>query len=347
MDDVLRIGRDRTAGRARFAAWICLLLALGQCLFVPETAIAAEAVASKPCDHANGKCEPRPQDQIWLISTRHLGCPSSSESDSPDFGVWRYDGKDGWEKTNIDGFFAAQNPQTRVMVNIHGARVDWSEANRRGFLVHRRVTCEAPQDEAITFVIWSWPASKAGRPIRDLRAMAMRSDTDGYYLAWMLSRLDPNTPINMMGYSFGCRAITGAMHLLNGGSLIGHTLPTDAKPKRKPPTVVLWTPALHDYWLEPGQHNGRAIENFDRMLIVHNTCDRALQHYHWITACGRPRGLGYLGLPNRSVLGEAAERIEEWDGCCVLGSEHSFYSHLNSETIMQKTRAYFFPASTP
>ncbi len=346
MDVVTRIGCRRMTRHRVIGAGLGLLLALGQVVAGSAMALANEVAASQPCDHASETCLPRPQDQMWLISTRHLGCPGN-EWETPNFGVWRYDWNVGWQQTNIDGFFAAQNPQTRVFIHLHGARVDWAEANLRGFLTHQRITCGAPQDEAMTFVTWSWPASKAGRPIRDLRDMAVRSDIDGYYLAWVMSRLDPNTRTDLLGFSFGARSITGALHMLSGGSLVGCTLPTELNPKRRPPTAVLWTPGMHDYWLEPGQHHGRAIESFDRMLIVHNSCDRALQHYNWVTRSGRPMGMGYLGLNNRYALGEAAERIEEWDGCRYLGSEHSFYSHLDSETVMRKTRAYIYPASTP
>jgi hypothetical protein len=323
--------------------WIAGLAAADEAADTCQTDAAAQTGAAAQSGPAaqNGPGTSQSPDQVWMINTRCLGCPPQSLATAPKLDVWKLNGKAGWRQSSVTAFLAAQSPQQPVCFHMHGARTTHGEALSRGLDVHRLLRTKA-NDEPISFVIWSWPTSPAGRPLRDLRAMASRSDIDACYLAWLVARLDPGTRIELFGFSYGARTATGAMHLLAGGSLLGRSLPSDQNPPRTPLGAVLWTPALNNDWLIPGRYHGRAIERLDRMLIVYNSCDRAMSRYHLVAPCGCGQGLGYTGLAGPAQLGEARSRIEQFNGSGDLGSEHSFYNHVYSTRIMQATRARIF-----
>jgi hypothetical protein len=307
-----------------------------------ETCTSVVAAETLPGCCGEQEIKPRPLDQVWLISTRCLGCPSADVNAVPRMNVWLHEGKT-WRNSSVTDFLAAQSPERRLIFHLHGARTEHGEATWRGYEFYRRLTAAAPAEEPISFVIWSWPTSPAGRPLRDLLAMASRSDVEACYLAWLVARIDPAAKVDLHGFSYGARAATGAMHLLSGGRLLGRTVSFSQDSARLPIDAVLWTPALNNDWLIPGRYHGQAIESMDRMLIVFNPCDRAMKHYH-LTMCGRPQGLGYTGLWGGGQLGDAGARIEQWNGSGQLGSEHSFLNHMDSQRIMSLTQAFLFPA---
>jgi hypothetical protein len=322
------------ASRISFALLTVLVLA--------GRAVAAEArpASAQPCAGCKRSVErsPRTDDQHWLINTRCLGCPAKELTAAPKFGVWRYAKPDGWSRSNVSAFLIAQSPRRRICVYLHGARTRHDEAVQCGFRVQRALTKTAPADEPLTFVTWSWPTSPAGRPLRDLRCWATRSDVDACYLAWLLSRLDAHAQVTLVGFSYGARASTGAMHLLAGGKLMGRWLPQQKDRQRRAIRAVLWTPAVNNDWLLPRRPNGRAVECLDRMVILYNPCDRAMRHYHWVAPSVRFGGMGFSGLASPRRLGAAGKRIEQYNVSCRLGRVHSFFSHVNSPWTVSKTR---------
>lgn len=284
----------------------------------------------------------RRNDQHWMINTRCLGLPPADLGDAPALSVWRYERDSGWAKSSVEEFLAAQSPGARVCVHLHGARTGHQEAVERGFLLLPRLTGGVPPEEPVTLVTWSWPTAPAGRPLRDLRAMASRSDVESCYLAWLLSRLDPRTDVELLGFSYGARAASGAMHLLGGGTLLGRRIGSEQVPPRPLIKAVFWTPAMNNDWLLPGRYHGRAVDCAERMLIVYNPSDRAMRHYDLVAPSRKFGGLGYSGLAGTSQLGEARGRIIQWNASGQLGPRHSFYSHIYSGSVMQKTREMLF-----
>lgn len=302
--------------------------------------LAGRAVAAEPRPASVQACADckRTDDQHWLINTRCLGCPAEELTTAPRFSVWRYAKPEGWSKSNVADFLKAQSPRRRVCVYLHGARTRHDEAVQCGFRVQRVLTKTAPADEPLTFVTWSWPTSPAGRPLRDLRCWATRSDVEACYLAWLLSRLDEHTPVSLIGFSYGARASTGAMHLLAGGKLMGRWLPQQKDWQRRAVRAVLWSPAVNNDWLLPRRPNGRAVECLDRMVILYNPADRVMRHYHWVAPSVRFGGMGFSGLASPRLLGAVRKRIEQHNVSGRLGRAHSFFSHINSPWIVRKTR---------
>ncbi len=143
---------------------------------------------------------PRPQDEVWLVSTRSLGCGDFGAAD-PALQYWRLDG--GRWVEGSDAFWNAKEPG-HVSIFAHGNRIDYSEATEVGWAAYSAVVRQVPQQPPVRFVIWSWPSDQVpGRAVNDVLVKAARSDVDARYLAWFVNRLDGKTSVSLSGYSLG------------------------------------------------------------------------------------------------------------------------------------------------
>jgi hypothetical protein len=191
------------------------------------------------------------------------------------------------------------------------------------------------------FVIWSWQTDPGRHPVQLIRSHAYRADTDAWYLGWLLSRMDRRVPIGLAGYSFGARVATGAIHLMGGGQLLGSSLKLDPKAGRPIISAVLLAAAEDDGWLSPGAPNGMAIPTVDRMLLLNNGCDSALKHYPLMDRCTRASALGYVGLATSDP------KIEQFDECCAVGTEHNWANYFCNECLVALMRPYLYLVDTP
>ena len=280
-----------------------------------------------------------PHDQIWLVSTRRL---CSSQFDVSDLSVSRLESDGTWMSSNVDELYATDNPHIPTCVWIHGNQVPSSLARQRGLNVYQRIVASATDEQPLRFVIWSWPSNRKHGILADVRAKAARTNMDGYYLAWFLSNMHPEAPVTMVGFSFGPRIMTGALHLLGGGSLNGRALPEDALVARRPIRNVMMASALHSNWLRPRAIHGRALSQVDHMLLLNNSCDPILQWYRFISRCSNPEALGYRGLSCPNCTEEELSRITQRNVCCSVGRRHEYGPYIYSNTLMAATRRYVF-----
>lgn len=331
----------RHIGDAVMNCWRSLLLSLSLLIAIGTPArLFAEAAADGPQQDGptNSECcvDDR-ADDIWLISTRHLGCPAWDKNDDDlELHVEHYGGKGvGWTETSLDDYFASGDPAQLTMIYVPGNRVDWNDAIERGSYVRDGVLGCSPI-EPIRFVIWSWPSDQIHGQLRDVRVKASRTNGEAHYLAWFLSRCDAGTPISILGYSFGARVTTGALHVLGGGELAGQLLP---HPQPRRTRVALLAAAVHNYWLQPGACHEHALSQMDRLLIQYNSCDPLLKRYRGIEKHARPAALGYTGM---RVYETAGALIDQRDVCCIVGKSHAESRYFNSPTLTDEIREVLF-----
>jgi len=281
-------------------------------------------------------CDVDRADDVWLISTRALGCPSWDNTIEIELHVEHYVGKGGgWIETSLDEFLASSNPAQPTMIYVPGNQIDWNEAIKRGWHVRNSVL-GCSQIEPIRFVIWTWPSDRIHGLLRDVRVKAARTDGEAYYLAWLLSQLDSSTPLSILGYSLGARVTTGALHLLGGGELAGRTLPHAQAP---PVRVALLAAGVHNNWLQPGAYQEYALSQMDRLLIQYNSRDPVLQRYRCLERHARPAALGYTGMYVDESLGAW---IEQQDVRCIVGKSHAEARYFNSTTLTDQIRDALF-----
>ncbi|HEY2882789.1 MAG TPA: hypothetical protein VGJ15_10155 [Pirellulales bacterium] len=329
----------------------CRLLALALISAVFALAIAAGAFGdaaraneacptlndTAACHIVNSTCVPRTSDAVWLVSSRCLGCPDM-QSLPPRLEVWKYDlDRKQWNQSSLEIFLAAQNPEKTTIVWVHGNQTDMDKSRWQGLGVYHQLTNCVSGERAINFVIFSWPATRSGGLREDAREKAARTNSDGFYLAWLVNQIDHGVKVNFVGFSFGARIVTGALHLLGGGMLCGRALPQPIEP-RAPMQAVLLAAAVNNNWLAVGRPHGQALFAVDRMLALNNGCDRALKHYRALDPCTKPEALGYTGAVG--PLGPNRDKLRQTNLCCVIGKEHNWENYFYTPSVVARMRSY-------
>jgi hypothetical protein len=272
----------------------------------------------------------RRQDEIVVVNTRPLGCSCDPESIRTGlvfetYAVVDETGSRGWQPSNLDSYLAF-DAAVPTLIFVHGNQITPSDARREGLAVYRKVMHYGSDGPPIRFVIFSWPSSRVGGLLRDVRVKATRTDPAGCQLAWLLDQMPAETPVTLVGFSYGARIITAGLHILAGGHL-GHLhLAEPVHPQRSPVNVVLMGSALHAHWLGEGQYHGLAMTQVNQMLLVNNCSDLAMRYYHLaFPGRGRPQALGLRG-PTR-MSSEHRMKVQMRD-VSRYGSQHNLFLYL-------------------
>jgi hypothetical protein len=241
----------------------------------------------------------RLQDEIVVVNVRSL-CgicdPASLRSGAlvENYAICDAPGHRRWQRSDFDSFLAYDSSAPTI-IYVHGNRMTPRDAKQQGLDVYRRLARYAGSSgPPIRFVIFSWPSEQAGRLLRDVRIKAARTGPTGCQLAWLVDQMPAETPISLVGFSFGARVITSGLHLLGGGSLGHLSLYERVHPDRPPVNAVLISATMHAHWLGDGQYHGLAMTQVNRLLSVNNCRDPAMRYYH-LAFDGRPQALGLRG----------------------------------------------------
>lgn len=282
------------------------------------------------------KCRVRPQDEVWVISSRHLGWPECGDN-APALKYWRWDcGHDKWMKVTASEFQDGDSATVATVMYAHGNRIDSWQAIDLGWYTYDAIVRQGGNARPVRYVMYSWPSTRwCGSQIDDLRGKANRTNAEAYYLAHVLASIREDVPVGLIGFSYGARVISGALHVTAGGQICGNSLPENM-PSRNNIRSVLMAGALHNYWMWPGCFHGKALESTDRMLILANSCDNVLRRYHWLFKGERPQALGMTGLSWCDRTG----CVQELDCCCCVGKTHDSLAYLNSHNLAELTRKY-------
>jgi len=318
--------RPRIARRAALIA----VLVCATCSMRESTAWATPTACGGSC------CPLRVQDQLWLVSDRGLGCNVADGAGRLQY--WRYDCQQLWTRASLNELLAAEDPDLITTVFVHGNRIGRDEAFTRGWSAYRALVRRA-DERPVRFIIWSWPSDPVRGLLDDARLKANRTNVTGYYLAWFLDRLNPQSSLSLWGHSYGARAVTGALHLLGGGQLAGRVLGERVHPRRDAAQVVLLVAALDNHWLIPGHTHGRAMSQTQELLLVNNSADRLLKRYHLLygrRSCAT--ALGYFGI-SRGSLGADGNKVRQVDASCQVGKRHQVAFYLGAPGLMGPVRA--------
>ena len=334
--------RSHVSRRSFVGSSALIALAIGAASFSWAALATGTAIAETPCCCAPTTTAPRPQDRIWLISTREAGCPDTRPTAAdPNLPVCTYS-NNAWQPSDMAAFLADDDGQTRTVFYVHGNQTSAEEAKEYGLTLYRSLIGVSTDERPVRFVIWSWPSDRIGRALEDVRTKAVYSDTTGYFLAAVFERLKATTPVTLIGFSFGTRSITGALQLAAGGQIAGRVMPHTSP--HAPANVVLMAAAEDSDWLFPGRRNGLALSPTSSLLNVYNSCDKVLKRYHWLygrRCCAE--ALGYVGLATGCLPVDQRPKIAQMDACCTVGSEHNSLNYFSSSSIMDRVRPYVFP----
>jgi hypothetical protein len=275
---------------------------------------------------------------VWIVSTRHLGSTQCEAEFRRDVELLRRDENGCWQEATLAEFRAAGETATTTLFYVHGNRFEWHDAIEYGAYTRDALSLEDNDAAGVRFVIWSWPSDKIHGALRDVRLKAYRTHCEAYYLACFLSGMDPEAHVGLIGFSYGARIISGALHLVAGGALCD--LHLQDLPAVKPARVVLVAAGLHNYWLLPGNFHGQALDQTDEMLILYNSQDIVLKRYHLLEKGSRPRALGYTGLCTGQGYAAVADRVTQVDSRWYVGRSHREMSYFCSPALMELARRF-------
>jgi hypothetical protein len=323
------------------------ILSLALCLvFCAASARAAEESPVQVSTFCNGI---RLQDEIVVVSTRNLCGSCDPQALSTGIRVENYAIRDEaghrhWQRSDLESFLAF-DPAVPTIVYVHGNQMTPGEAKSQGLAVYRKLA-HYSSGEPVRYVIFSWPSSRVGRLLRDVRVKAVRTGPAGCQLGWLIDQMPAETHLSLIGFSFGARIVTGGLHVLGGGSLGGRLqLDERANPDRAPVDAVLIASALHCHWLGEGQYHGRAMSQVDRMFLLNNRSDLALRYYHLSTpGRDRPQALGLRGPT--CLGGEYASKIQKRDVSRYAGRQHDLFMYLCAPGAMAQVWSYTDPAAS-
>ncbi len=340
-----------TIHRLASSRWLTLLLLLAISTATSNARASSEVVqeaikesAAAPTEKCAAPpatapvCTPRTLDEVWYVSTRGLGCPDIAGETPFNFRVSRLElASNRWVTASLEEFIAAQQPDMPSVFYVHGNRLEAGEDQQQGLSVYRQLTRGVSGELPIRFVIYAWPAAPTPGVLEDARRKAARTNIEGFYLAWLVDQLDPQVPVDFIGYSFGGRIVTGALHLLAGGALTGRALPEPRQP-RAPMEAVLLAAAVDNDWLAIGRPHGEALDAVDEMLALNNHCDRALKRYGKIDPCNHRVALGLTGAVG--PLGDNGGKLRQVDICCIVGKSHDWENFFYTPSLVRRIRPY-------
>jgi hypothetical protein len=175
------------------------------------------------------------------------------------------------------------------------------EAIERGYWIRETLRRSCPQGLPVRWIIWSWPSEKEGILLKDAHIKEGRADAQSHYLSWTLKRLAiAERRVNLIGYSFGSRVITGALHVTAGGNLgqngLGDPPVTDLRAR-----VALIAPAMESNWLAPQRCHGLAGWNLESIEIFTNSADPVLIGFFLSDPRKSTSAMGVRGITGRPL----------------------------------------------
>jgi Alpha/beta hydrolase of unknown function (DUF900) len=276
--------------------------------------------------------------EIYEVSTRHLGCclmPLAENRHSLE--VCKLESNGQWVASNVETIANDRGAdKDRVTIfYIHGNWMTRENARSRVEFLCRLIQCQTTIPFRV--VMLSWPSQRERHPVQDIKENADCTNVQAFHLAWLLSRMPADEPISIMGFSFGGRVVTGAMHLIAGGKISSLGLNDFAGEEIYSPDqlrkyrVSLAAPALDRSWLSPGKQHGQAMESIDRLVNLYNSKDPVLRRFRFVDFA-RPTAAGFTGFqntgdPRQTMPLASQDRVAQFDCGSQLGSTHDEKSY--------------------
>ena len=289
-----------------------------------------------------------PGDEIFLLSTRSMGtvcddltmrsrlsCEKTVVKNSEHRFRWV---SNDWHEA------VSETDDRLTIVYIHGNRVSRGEDRARGLQVYRSLLRQGRPNQPIRFIIWSWPSSEIKGPIKDYQVKAQRTRPVAWQLAWFLDQLPSDTEISLIGYSYGARVASGALHLLAGGTLGGLRLEAREHLHRNPFRVALVAAAFNADWIQPGHFHGRAVSQTAELVLGTNRLDPAMRFFHLGSGRGHMDALGRWGVVHPQAFGAERRKMQSVDFTHAVGRSHALGDYLSASQQMRFVWRHLLPA---
>ncbi len=283
------------------------------------------------------ECNKVSQSEVFEVSTRHL-CDQfrTINFDRPSVEVNQWNGFQ-WMRSDIETVLPTSGTGVLTIVYVHGNFMERTNALERVRIIDQYLTSQT--DRPYRLIMLSWPSQREKRPLRDAVSNAEGAECQSLYLAWMLQRLRNESQLSVLGFSYGARAVTGALHLDAGGSIPGYAaVPIPRHDGELNYRLGLVAPALDRNWIESHGRHGLALSHVESMINLYNSRDPILRRFRFIDRLSRPIAAGFAGFAGLTGMEGFADpratsplagqsRIQQFDCGAVIGTTHSEKSY--------------------
>ena len=325
-----------TLYKLRVFAIFSVAMSLSTVALAPATAEACHA--RRACRECNASVAPSdsvaikpaapPRIDLWLVDARDFATRADLSTPEHQLRFWHHDADNGWQQQDDKAFFSGESAALPTTIYVHGNRVTESQAFSEASFVEESLFPADVETPRRRFVMWSWPSDLAtSLPLNDVRIKYRRTPTASAKLVETLQRMADDAPISLVGYSFGARIVTGALHQLGGEHAARY------------PTALI-AAAVTKTALSPGGEHENALATTSSLLILTNRNDNVLRNF-WRIHRGRggPGALGYSGIPEGSeVAPEFADRVTELDVSSDIPRGHDIEFYLSSTEVTTAVR---------
>jgi hypothetical protein len=244
-------------------------------------------------------------------------------------------------RKSFDEFIAGVEPSLTTTIYVHGNTVNRRMALKIADKVMDGVGRNGPP---YRMVLWSWPSQhRLGLGFRNnVVSKARWSESQGYYLAWLVDKLNPRTTLTLVGHSFGTRSVAAALHGLATNRVAGYDLGPRQPVELRLMQAALVAPAMDNRWLWKGQRYGEALTQVDRMLITRNPNDRLLRFYSDNFLPPGVRALGLTGIPDAERrIGDLRFKLTPFPANWA-GTAHRWTRYADAPEASSTLRQHFF-----
>jgi len=314
-----------------FACWNAASIALicAVCVVQATNSRADEPPTEAPNVDASAASGPGSQHSFWEVSSRCLGVctPRQGSCELPGFTVTRC-AEGLWQPSSVNALLEHNRatPAKRIVIYVHGNWMTHANARSRARVVYSNLLKYAA--EPVTFIAFSWPSEQQRGFARDVFAKKDRTEIDAYYLALLISSLQSEQSVGVLGFSFGGRVVAAALHMVGGGKVADRDIcqcPTDLCFR-----LSLYAPAFDRTALSASGTYCRALIRVESTVNLYNSADPVLRRFKYIDRSSKPIAAGFAGILGAANLrpdtGDATRlvdtpRIVQYD-CCNIGRTH-------------------------
>jgi pimeloyl-ACP methyl ester carboxylesterase len=290
------------------------------------TASASSEFAATAC-----RANPSVTSEIFELSTRHLPEQFCSiDENNPPLDVHRWEAT-RWQRSDLDQALTYEDKPT--IIYVHGNFMERNNTLERARILDSYLKTQS--NENYRLLLFSWPSQRERKPLRDIYENDETAEDHSLYLAWILRQLRSQSRVSVLGFSFGARCVTAALHLDAGGNIPGLRFGNQQTEsvQRVPYHLGLIAPAVDKNWLLPNGRYGKATSNINDFVNMYNSRDPVLRRYKFIDRLSRPIAGGLVGFDGigdpRATSPLAGQiKVKQYNCGGVIGTTHSEKSYF-------------------
>ena len=259
-------------------------------------------------------------DEIWIVSSRQLDpCNFSPQQ----ICVQQFCAGN-WQLRAIEDLIHIHRNQIDkpLVMYVHGSRLDYYWARRRGLETYQDLTVAATAMPPIRYVIWHWPSEDHDRMLINYPRILRRSSQEGNVLGWFLAASGEGHRIGVLGYSLGVQVLGIACE-------VAHT--------RYAVTGGCQTVAIgavtNCCWPQTAEQANAVLMGIGNMLVVENEQDKAVHAFEKACKLRRPGSL--LGLDGLEQFDDA-NQMQRFDVTCIVNEKHQIHEYLKHACIARR-----------